>query len=759
MFRLHVLGTARIEGPQGRLSGEVAQRHRLALLASLAAARGSTVPREKLIALLWPEQGEKEARHLLNVSAHIIRKALGDNVLRSEGANLRLDHAVLASDLGDFRASLARGDVATAVDIYGGPFLDGFFLDGAPEFERWQGTERLNLEAEYTSAVERLAEVAENGGRWKEAAKWWQMLWNRSPENEATTLRLMQALERSGDRGGALRIADAHRTHLLQEFGADTGRAVPELAARIRSEPVAALSLPDRPSAPVSSRSSPAEFDARLRKARRVRRSVIVGTAVIATALTVAALGPWGTPRETSVAVLPFIDLTPTGDRAYLGDGMTEELLNALARIPGLQVAARSSSFQFRDPDVDIRLVGERLGVDAVVEGSVRLDGTRLRVTAQLIETERGYHLWSGQYDRRMEDVFAVQEEIARTVARALGARLGRAAPDTLVPRATTSAAAYDQYLRGRYHWNRRTTDDMWSALRSFEQAIAIDPRFAGAYAGLSDTWQLLPDYGNVNARQGLARAKTAALRAIALDSTLAEAHASLGAILDDYDHNRAGAEQAYRTAILLNPAYATARQWLAIHLADEARHDEAAQEIERARRLDPLSRIINTAVGAIRYFARDYPGAIAEYRAVVDRTPDFALGWALLGRVYLVAGQLDSALTTLERSVRLSDGDPSYEAVYAAALAASGRTNEARTIAQRVRNAQVDRDGYVPYCELASAFVYLGDSLAALDLFERALVERDPALKHIAAEPLYDRIRGHERFQALLKRVGLSAS
>jgi len=268
---------------------------------------------------------------------------------------------------------------------------------------------------------------------------------------------------------------------------------------------------------------------------------------------------------------------------------------------------------------------------------------------------------------------------------------------------------------------------------------------------------QLLPDYGRVNARQGLARAKTAALRAIALDSTLAEAHASLGALLDDYDRDRAGAERAYRTAILLNPAYATARQWLAIHLADEGRHDEAAQEMERARRLDPLSRIINSAVGAIRYFARDYASAIAEYRAVLDQSPEFALGWALMGRVYLVQGQVDSAVTMLERSVTLSGGDPSYEAVYAAALAASGRLSEARRLAESVRDAKPE--GYVPYCELASAFVYLGDFEAALALFERGFEERDPALKHMAVEPLYDRIRGHGRFQALLRRAGLAPS
>ena len=273
-------------------------------------------------------------------------------------------------------------------------------------------------------------------------------------------------------------------------------------------------------------------------------------------------IGVAGRKADIRAAVLP--DLVNTAIAFAL---IVEAVRQDYAARPGLHVAARSSSFQFRDPGVDVRTVGKKLGVDAVVEGSVRLEGNRLRVTAQLIESERGYHLWSDQFDRRVEDVFSVQEEIARTVARALGARLGRSAPDTLVRRLTASPRAYELYLRGRHAWNSRTTDGMWQALRSFEEALTVDQAYAAAYAGLADTWQLLPDYGNVNARQGLARAKTAALWAIALDSTLAEAHASLGALLDDYDRDRAGAERAYRTAILLNPAYATARQWLSIHL------------------------------------------------------------------------------------------------------------------------------------------------------------------------------------------------
>ncbi|MEW5916228.1 MAG: tetratricopeptide repeat protein, partial [Gemmatimonadota bacterium] len=533
-----------------------------------------------------------------------------------------------------------------------------------------------------------------------------------------------------------------------QDYGAEPSPEVAALAARMRAQPAAhTRELPPGRS-PAAVTAAPA--------APRPRRLRWLMAVVLLPLLAVGAysLGPWrAAPVEASVAVLPFLDLSPRGDQAHLSDGLTEELLNALARIPGLRVASRSSSFQFRQSGVDVRDVGRQLGVGAVVEGSVRLDGNRLRVTAQLIETTRGYHLWSQEFDRAMADVFTVQEEIARTVAASLGDELMRDLPPRLVRRGTDNTQAYEAYLRGRHDWNGRTTTGMWRALTAFQEAIALDPRYASAYAGLSDTWQLLPDYGNVPARVGLANAKTAALRAIALDSTLAEAYASLGAILDDYDHDRRGAERAYRRAISLNPKYATARQWLAIHLADEGRGREAAAEMERARRLDPTSRIINTAVGAVRYFARDYSSAIAEYRAVLDQTPDFALAWALMGRVFLVQGKVDSAVITLRRSVDLASEDASYRAVYAAALAAAGQRNEAVALAASVRDAQ---PGYVPYCELASAYTYLGDHETALGLFRRALDERDPAVKHMAVEPLYDAIREDPRFQALLTEIGL---
>lgn len=782
MHILRLLGTARVDGPAGRVAGKSVQRHRLALLSLLATARDNTMPRERLMAFLWPEQDTPRARHLLNVAVHAIRSELGDDTLHSEGSEIRLDPGSLDCDISRFRAARERGDLDAAIAEYGGPFLDGFYLEGAEAFERWQEVERARLAAEMESVLERRAAEAESRGEWALAAECWRRLVLAKPENGLPVLRLMLALEAAGDRAGALHAADAHTEFVAHEYGATPDAEVTALARRLRSftpasgvraisedrQPISAganargdadagPSAPARAPDAAHGPASPAPLGTAARNGKRWSRGIPV---LAALALLVAAVSyltahaRWQATDPASVAVLPFMDLSEDQNQAYFSDGLTEELLNSLARIEGLRVAARSSSFRFREPGVDIRTVGRELDVAAVVEGSVRRDGDQLRVTAQLIDTHTGFHLWSQQFDRAVEDVFAVQEAIAREVASALSAELVRGIPDTLVARATAVPEAYDSYLRGRHGWNLRTREGMLRAVDAFQHAVDLDPTYAAAYAGLADAWQLLPDYADVPAREGLARAKTAALRAIALDSTLAAAHAALGALRDDYDRDRAGAERSYRRAIELNPGYSTARQWLAIHLADEGRFDEALEEIERSRRLDPGSLIISTAVGAVRYFADDLAGSIAEYEAVLDREPEFAIALALLGRSLLIAGRAEEAVDALKRSVDLSGGDPSYRAVYAAALAAAGRREEAIRIARDVEVGS--REGYVPFCELGGAWVFIGDSAKALELFERGLEARDPAVKHMKVEPLYDAIRAHPRFQAVLARAGL---
>lgn len=751
MHTIHLLGSPRIEGPAGRVAGAAAQRHRIALLAYLAMARGHGAPREKLLTLLWPEQGDISARHLLNVSVHAIRKALGDDALQTEGGEVRLSLAKVTSDVQAFRAARAAGDLQAAIDAWGGSFLDGFFLDGAPQFEQWQESERATLALELDEALHARADAAEQAGDWRSAVVCWRRLADLSGDRASITLRLMRALDALGDRAGAIQAGEAHAELVRREYDADPSPEVLELITRLRAEPTSLPAGGIDLSIPVSGRLSGEPPRLHAPQARSLRR--IAGALAAAAVLIFAATTSWGRADvdDASVAVLPFLDLSPLRDQAHISDGLTEELLNALARISGLSVAARSSSFQFRNPGVDIRDVGRKLGVAAVVEGSVRLDGDRLRVTAQLIDARRGFHLWSEQYDRQLADVFALQEEIARDVASALSAELLRGIPDTLVARATSLPEAYELYLKGRHDWNTRSREGILKATEAFEAAVRLDPRYAAAWAGLADAYQLLPDYADVPAAEGLAQAKAAALRAIALDSTLAAAHAALGALLDDYDRDRAGSEQAYRTAIALNPGYATARQWLAIHLADEGRFDDAVAEIERARRLDPLSSIISTAAGAVQYFARDYDAAIAEYRAVLRQDPRFAIARALLGRALLLDGRVAEAVEELGRAVTESGGDPSYRAVYATALAAAGMTDSASAVATGVEA----RAGYVPFTELASAYIYLNDIGKALALFERAFDERDPAVKHMKVEPLYDRIRDHPRFEAVLRKAG----
>lgn len=767
MHILRLLGTARVDGPAGRVAGKSVQRHRLALLSLLATARDSTMPRERLMAFLWPEQDTPRARHLLNVAVHAIRSELGDNTLHSEGSEIRLDPDTLDCDIIRFRSARERGDLDAAIAEYGGAFLDGFYLEGAEEFERWQEVERARLAAEMESVLERRAAEAESSGEWALAADCWRRLVLAKPEDGVPVLRLMRTLEVAGDRAGALHAADAHAALVAREYDAPPHAEVAALAGRLRrfTPPAVELQVIDEDRRPIDAGAdADADADAgpnaRVDAARTSKRWARGIPVLAAVALLIAAVSyltadaRWQAADPASVAVLPFMDLSEDQNQTYFSDGLTEELLNSLARIEGLRVAARSSSFRFREPGVDIRTVGRELDVAAVVEGSVRRDGDQLRVTAQLIDTHTGFHLWSQQFDRAVKDVFAVQEAIAREVASALSAELVRGIPDTLVARATNVPDAYDSYLRGRHAWNLRTREGMLRAVDAFQHAVDLDPTYAAAYAGLADAWQLLPDYADVPAREGLARAKTAALRAIALDSTLAAAHAALGALRDDYDRDRAGAERSYRRAIELNPGYSTARQWLAIHLADEGRFDEALEEIERSRRLDPGSLIISTAVGAVRYFADDLAGSIAEYEAVLDRDPQFAIALALLGRTLLISGRVEEAVDALKRSVEMSGGDPSYRAVYAAALAAAGRREEAIRIARDVEAGS--REGYVPFSELGGAWVFIGDEAKALELFERGLEARDPALKHMKVEPLYDAIRAHPRFQAVMAHAGL---
>ena len=357
---------------------------------------------------------------------------------------------------------------------------------------------------------------------------------------------------------------------------------------------------------------------------------------------------------SASVAVLPFVDLSPDRTNTYLGDGISETLINALANVPGLSVAARTSAFSFRDKAEDVREIGRQLGVAAVLEGSVQKAGDHLRVTAQLIKTSDGLHLWSENFDRGAGDIFAVQDEVAKAVANALQLRLLAASDSGGTRGGTHNAEAYDAYLLGRYHWNRRTTEGMIDAAMAFKKALALDSNYAQAWSGLADTYVLsIPeeyDVPGLNRDSTLIRAEAAARRAIGLAPGLGEAYASLGEIVE-YRNRREEAREAYRQAITLAPNYATGHQWYGYYLAGVNRWDDAIREMETAHRLDPLSHVITLSLAAFYDGADRFTDATPLYEQGLAQSPEAYYAWAGMAAHQLALGKVDEAITAYERS------------------------------------------------------------------------------------------------------------
>jgi len=359
-------------------------------------------------------------------------------------------------------------------------------------------------------------------------------------------------------------------------------------------------------------------------------------------------------PGTASVAVLPFVDLSPDHTSAYLGDGISETLINALANVPGLSVAARTSAFSFRDKSEDVREIGRQLGVATVLEGSVQRAGDHLRVTAQLIKTADGLHLWSQSFDRGAGDIFAVQDEVAQAVVNALQLRLVTATDSGGTRGGTHNAEAYDAYLLGRYHWNRRTTEGMIDATAAFRKALALDSNYALAWSGLADSYVLsIPeeyDVPGINRDSTLVRAEAAARRAIALEPRLGEAYASLGEIVE-YRDRREEAREAYRQAITLAPNYATGHQWYGYYLAGVNLWDDAIREMETAHRLDPLSHVITLSLAVFYDGADRFADATPLYDQGLAQSPEAYYAWAAMVGHQLALGKVDEAISDFEKS------------------------------------------------------------------------------------------------------------
>jgi serine/threonine-protein kinase len=459
-----------------------------------------------------------------------------------------------------------------------------------------------------------------------------------------------------------------------------------------------------------------------------------------------------------SVAVLPFVNLSGNPENEYLSDGVSEELIDALVQLPDLRVPARSSSFFFKGKNLSLRQIGESLQVAAVVQGSLRTAGSRLRITAQLIKVSDGSHLWSETYDRELadvRDVITVEEEIARAIVGTLKLKLGGDTAAVLVRRYTSDPDAYELYLRGRYFWNRRTAQDLNQAVDYFSRAIAEDSTYALAYSGVADTYVLMGQFGYLPEDEAYPKARAAATRALALDETLAEAHTSLARVLRN-DGDLAGAEREFRRAIELNPNYALAHSWYAITvLLESGRVEAALREARLGVELEPHSAMRHSNLAGVFLNARRYDQAIAEYEKAVEMQ-DWE-GWhRFIGSAYLGAGRFDEAIRHLTRAI---EGEPNARTpgdlgALGHVYARQGNRSEALRIRDRLL--RMPRTANV-WEGLAIVYAGLGDKDRAFDALERARAAGLPLFRYAPDknDPLFDPLRSDPRFAELLKRLG----
>ena len=455
--------------------------------------------------------------------------------------------------------------------------------------------------------------------------------------------------------------------------------------------------------------------------------------------------------QPTTIAVMPFTNLSADPENAFFADGMTEEVINALSGIEGLRVSARSSVFALKNSNLDARKIGDTLGVGSVLEGSVRRSGNRLRVTAQLVSTADGYQIWSDDFDRELSDVFQVQDEVARAIVSALRVRLIRtAARSSQRERPTGNAEAYDLYLKGRFFLNSQGGQGNTRAMQFFEEALALDPGFARAHAGLSDTYTRLGMIGQAGGRTVVPKAKASALRAIALDSTLAEAHSSLGHILFVYEWNHAEAEREFNKALALDPDDANTHWHFAISLLDQERFAEAEKQFRTAHELEPL--LPHTASLLGRYFVsvRQPDSAIVYLREAIDLGPNLDLAYQQLGHAYLQKRQAREALDAFHKAASLSGLRDSAHLVYAYATLGDRRRAEA-TLEAMLASA---RGRYLSPVDMATAYAGLGRKDDAFAWLERGLSDRAPFMDNIRIFTGLESLRSDPRFVDLLQKM-----
>jgi TolB-like protein len=705
MITVQLLGGASLRSGDEPISGPPAQRHRIALLALIAAAWPQPLTRDRAMALLWPERDTAHARRLLNLAVHVLRAALGEGAITSAGDALLLNPSRLRCDLHDLRSAIASNDVESIVGLYTGPLLDGFHLDDSTEFDYWLEQHRGELDHAYIGALRALAERQERSDNVHGRVGTCRRLVAADPHSSVYARALMQALDAAGDRIGAVQHAAEHAQRLRADLELDPDADVEALAEQLRKAPPKRRPAPSAPS------------------------------------------------RETSasIAVLPFRNLSADPENEYFADGITEDVIANLSKIRALKVISRTSVMHFKERRPTLREIGSFLGATVVLDGSVRRTGERVRIVAQLVDASSDRHLWSETYDRDIADIFTIQSEVALHIASALETEL-TAAERTRVRRTPTiDLQAYRLFLQGRRSHSQYTRQAMFGAVELFDRALGCDPRFALAHAAQGMVHAELAEMGVLAPDAGYTRAMKELEHALQLDPELDVAHCALAFIRGVREYDWIGAEQAFERALDLNPSSAETCDLYGRFCAGLERYDQALALLERAGDLDPLVHRIDIVTTLLR--AGRIEEAIARGEAALDLLPHerarATLGWA-----YFLAGRRDEGLAELEHAVATAPDTMMWLAQLGEAYGLAGNTARAREILHDVERRA--RDVYVPPYHFAYLHTGLGDADRALDYLERAVAERAGPAYSIKGSFLFAPLRGHPRFQALLRTMKL---
>ena len=464
--------------------------------------------------------------------------------------------------------------------------------------------------------------------------------------------------------------------------------------------------------------------------------------------------GESAVPRISSIAVLPLENLSNDQEQEYFVEGMTDEIITDLAKLPGIRVISRTSAIQYKGTHKTLPEIARELNVDGVVEGSVLRDGNRVRIRTQLVYAPTDRHVWAQAYERDLKDVLTLQADLAQDIAREIQLKLTSQERVNLVATHPVDPEAHELYLKGRFFWNKRDQQGFARAIEYFQQAIERDPTYALAYSGLADAYVLLGWNSYLPPREAFPKAKMAAMRALRLDPNLGEAHAGLAAVLWLHDWQWEQAEAEFTHSLTLNPSYPTANHWYAEYLMTMGYHQEAIARMKNSQELDPLSLIISVAIAWAFYMARQYDDAIGQLQRTVQLEPAYPVTYWILGQLLRKMGRYEPAITEGEKGVKLSGGSPLMRAALAQSFAMAGRREQAIQIRDDLT--KLKKQKYVSPYFLAGIHAGLGEDELAMEYLEKGHQERSHWLLYLHIDPGLDSLRRNPRFQDLLQRIGL---